>query len=1295
VAIAKTENRLSHLQRIKQVSSESQTGVSEYVITGADNFLKPVFNAEVEFKKEITALRKLVEGNSLESISVDSLSKSITKHIEFSQQLIYKKRNKGILEAAKMMESGQGKAYIDNIKEWCNVIEKNEIANLASSKQSNQQSLSQLNTIQRIVLCVVFIIALILIYQVKYQFAFAQKNLEKISVLNKLIDQTNDSIYIVDADRKIISWNKGAQHLYGYNENEAIGIDSFTLLKTEYSNTDLNSVINEVGKNNFWSGEVKRKTKNGQSIYVRSSLYSIKDDKGKIINYFAVSFDVTEGKKLREQVAYLASLVEQSSEAIISRDLDKRIISWNKGAKDLFGFTKEEAIGKTPQELGFIRFSDEEILTIETEVKNNNNFNTERLLHRKSGEQFWAAITASVVKNDKQEPIAIVFVIKDFSIKRQLEDYLKKTNADLEKKVEERAALVLKNEVRFQSLIEHGAEGIILATNNKTITYKSTSANKLVGEDCSKNFLSLVHHSYLNEVVGAFDKAEQSPESPIPFQVKLLHASGHYFWAQGTISNLTHLEEVGAFVINFYDITTRKLAEEKLQSSEERYRTALDNMMEGVQIVGFDWKYIYVNDAVAKQGKYSREQLVGHTMMELYPGIEHTHLYQLLENCFKHREQIHMINEFEYPDKSKGWFELSIQPVPEGVFILSIDITDRKRTEMLAAQSEQDMKAIFENASEGFLLLDVEGKVKTFNDRIANNLPFEVAKGMHIGASLFDFVEPHRKEFVQQILEKVKAGQSIQYDRSYSLKNNKTVWYNFSFTPVLGNNKEVHGFCITGANVTQKKISEQLKEFESNNLHALINNTNDLIWSIDKEFKLITFNEAFSKSIRLSAGVWPEKGKSILLVNYPGEVVDRFKQYYERAFRGDVFREIEYITFPSEAWLEISFYPIYESGSVVGTACFSRDITQVKRAEAELNKNLQEKKMMAERMLAIINALPANIALINNKGIIIEVNESWKNFAHSNGFIGADYGIGDDYLAYCHEENADGQSHEGAVCAGIKAVLKKQVNMFEYEYPCHSPTTKRWFRMVVNSLNTFANEGAVITHIDITEIRRLEEERLVATIREQKKVAKAVLQGQEKERHAIGTELHDNVNQVLVGANMMLAMAKRKPENAGNMIDIAMTSIYNAINENRKIAHVFVSPNFKTETVSDKIILLATNLFEPAGIKVLVEVTDLNEALLGEEKKINIYRIAQEQCANIIKYAKATRVDIKMTTNISGWFTMHIADNGEGTVSTNRGKGIGLKNIQGRLSLYNGNLSINTSPGNGFELEINIPLEEA
>ncbi len=140
--------------------------------------------------------------------------------------------------------------------------------------------------------------------------------------------------------------------------------------------------------------------------------------------------------------------------------------------------------------------------------------------------------------------------------------------------------------------------------------------------------------------------------------------------------------EDGVLVLaSILDITKRKETEEALIISENRYRTTLDHMMEGFQIIGNDLRYLYVNNAAAEQGKKPKEELLGHTMMEIYPGIENTEMFSRLDDCMKNKIPFTMENEFTYANGEKSWFMLNMEPVPEGVLILSKDITHEKETE--------------------------------------------------------------------------------------------------------------------------------------------------------------------------------------------------------------------------------------------------------------------------------------------------------------------------------------------------------------------------------------------------------------------------------------------------------------------------------------------------------------------------------------------------------------------------------------------------------------------------------------
>ena len=112
-------------------------------------------------------------------------------------------------------------------------------------------------------------------------------------------------------------------------------------------------------------------------------------------------------------------------------------------------------------------------------------------------------------------------------------------------------------------------------------------------------------------------------------------------------------------------------------------RVALDCLAEGFQIIGPDWRYVYLNPAAARHGRREVTALIGKTMVDAYPGIDQTPMFAVLRECMEQRTSHVIENQFTFPDGSTRWFELRIRPVPAGLCIYSADIEARKRPQPL------------------------------------------------------------------------------------------------------------------------------------------------------------------------------------------------------------------------------------------------------------------------------------------------------------------------------------------------------------------------------------------------------------------------------------------------------------------------------------------------------------------------------------------------------------------------------------------------------------------------------------
>ena len=150
----------------------------------------------------------------------------------------------------------------------------------------------------------------------------------------------------------------------------------------------------------------------------------------------------------------------------------------------------------------------------------------------------------------------------------------------------------------------------------------------------------------------------------------------------------------------------------------------LDSLLEGFQVIDYDWKYLYVNSTVAIQGQNTIEGLIGKTMMECYPGIENTFMFNQLKRCMEERITLQFENEFTYNDKTKSWFELRIEPIPEGIFVLSTNITNRKKAEEELLQLKKSLENKVKKRTAELEKLNNEKDVilKEMHHRVKNNL---------------------------------------------------------------------------------------------------------------------------------------------------------------------------------------------------------------------------------------------------------------------------------------------------------------------------------------------------------------------------------------------------------------------------------------------------------------------------------------------------------------------------------------------------------------------------------------------
>ena len=165
--------------------------------------------------------------------------------------------------------------------------------------------------------------------------------------LAAIVESSNDAIISKDLSGIITSWNRGAHLIFGYTAAEVIG-KPITILMPDDRVNEEPGILDRIRRGEVIDHyETIRRRKDGQLLDISLNVSPIYAEDGRIIGASKIARDITERKRAEAELNKLAAIVESSGDAIISKDLNGIITSWNPGAQAIFGYTPEEAIGKS------------------------------------------------------------------------------------------------------------------------------------------------------------------------------------------------------------------------------------------------------------------------------------------------------------------------------------------------------------------------------------------------------------------------------------------------------------------------------------------------------------------------------------------------------------------------------------------------------------------------------------------------------------------------------------------------------------------------------------------------------------------------------------------------------------------------------------------------------------------------------------------------------------------------------------------------------------------------------------
>jgi len=678
-----------------------------------------------------------------------------------------------------------------------------------------------------------------------------RKNSEQqLRLLASQIDQSNDAIFTTDANLSINSWNRGAQNLYGFSKSEILGENANERLGTGFMEEELAIVLRELANDGYWTRQIRQTTKAGKEIFVRASSTAIKDDNGRVTGYIAIGFDITEQKKLTTQLNHFANIVEQSSEAIISRGANKRLISWNKGAEILFGYTREEAIGKRALELGILRTSEAERAQMELDLSEKGCWHAEHEYFNKDGHSFFGDLTANAVKDELGNVSSVVFIVKDVSDRRRLEDHLRKSNEELEDEIKARTSEIINSEKKYRYLFEDNPLPMwvvdepdfrILDVNKTAIRHYGYSREEFL----SMTALDIRPAEDKKPFLDSTIIHERNPETRNVGIWNHLKKDGSIIKVEVSAQSF-QFEDKRARLILANDVTQRLASEEQLASSEKRFRTILENNNDIIALMDASFKVVYRSPSASRITGWTAEDMQTRDVTENIHPEELAKVGQLFKEILAHPgmqfpvsfRTLHKKGHYLYLE---GVITNSLQEEAVKAIVFNCrDITERRIMQDQLLEREAQLQLFIDHSPVALAMFDKEMRYIAVSHRWVHD--YRIEKSKMIGRSYYETF-PEISDDWKNIHQRCLAGAVEKCDAElFVLPNGQQTWIRWEIHPWYKASAAIGGIIIFTEEITERLLAEKSIKDLNAELEERVLQRTDQLRKINSELESFSYS---------------------------------------------------------------------------------------------------------------------------------------------------------------------------------------------------------------------------------------------------------------------------------------------------------------------------------------------------------------------------------------------------------------------------------------------------------------------
>ena len=764
--------------------------------------------------------------------------------------------------------------------------------------------------------------------------------------------------------------NQAMARMYGYARPEdLVGARLGDLLvREDESNVEyLRAFINSNYRlEDAESHEIDR---DGKPKFFLNNLIGIIEN-GFLTRAWGTQRDITERKEIERSKAHLAAIVESSDDAIISKDLDGTITSWNRGAEKIFGYRPEEVIGQSITILLPAHLQAEESGILENIKKGRAVEHFETVRQRKDGSFVSISLTVSPIRNEAGEIIGASKIARDVTERKQAEENLRESQAIL--------ALSMQSS-------RMGAWVRDLATET---VWWSEELEEIFGLEkgafrgTEKDFFDFVHE---DDRAGFWGEVQQAlaEQREYAAEFRFRQADGSLRWMEGR-GRAVYSEKgepVRIYGIGI-DITERKRAEEQLRRNHETFYNLVQNAPFGIYIVDADFRLIQVS--AGSQKVFSNiKPLLGRDFAEILRTIWEEpfaseaigHFRRTLAtgetyHAWDTTEQRANVGQLE----SYDWkIERILLPDGQfGVVCYFYDLTEQKQTEKALRESEERFAKAFNSSPLVLTITSLKtGKLIEVNETFVNLTGY--TREETIGRSTAELgLWANSGDREAELKAVQERGEIRDLEYHFRLRDGMEIIGLLS-AELLEIRGEPCALTVI-QDITERRKSEEIVRQTVNQLALITDIAPVYIAHCSPEMRFKFVNKAYAERF----GMKPEDCVGMLIKEIIGEEsFDNLAEYIEIVLSGQPVEfetEVSYPTIGTH-FMHCSYAPEFdESGRVIGWIAAITDISERRRMEERARESEEQLRQMA-------NAMPQVVWIADREGVVLYYNNRVSEFS--------------------------------------------------------------------------------------------------------------------------------------------------------------------------------------------------------------------------------------------------------------------------------------------------------------------------